>query len=370
MILRKLELIDFRSHKQLLLEFIPGPNLLIGSNGAGKTNIIEAIGYLASLKSHRVSQDSLLINKDSECAYIRGLVEIDNREVLLELEINKGKSNRVRVNKAAQPKERDILGYVQRVLFAPEDLELVKGDPATRRDYLDTLLVAKSPRLAGVISDYDRALKQRNSLLKSAHTRNFDEETLNVWDEKLVERGSELVFERLQLINELATPFSSEYKSVAPNGEVEMKYRSSLVENLILDPSTTKDSLVTSMFSVLKKERKREIERGISLVGPHRDELLLLLDNELAKGYASHGESWSIARALKLAAYDLLEAVDPILILDDVFAELDGKRRDALTTQLLHKGGTRQLFITAAVVEDVPMEFRSHIIQVGESNSS
>jgi len=368
MILRKLELIDFRSHKQLLLEFIPGPNLLIGSNGAGKTNIIEAIGYLASLKSHRVSQDSLLINKGSECAYIRGLVERDDREVLLELEINNGKSNRVRVNQAAQPKERDILGYVQRVLFAPEDLELVKGDPATRRDYLDTLLVAKSPRLAGVISDYDRTLKQRNSLLKSAHTRNFDEETLNVWDEKLVEKGSELVFERLQLINELATPFSSEYKSVAPHGEVEMKYRSSLVENEILSTSTTKDSLIDSMCAALKKEHKREIERGITLVGPHRDELLLLLDNELAKGYASHGESWSIALALKLAAYDLLEADNPILILDDVFAELDGKRRDALTTQLLHKSDVRQLFITAAVVEDVPMEFRSHIIQVGENN--
>lgn len=369
MILRKLELIDFRSHKQLLLDFVPGPNLLIGSNGAGKTNIIEAIGYLASLKSHRVAQDSQLINKESECAYIRGLVERDNREVLLELEINNGKSNRARINQAAQPKERDILGYVQRVLFAPEDLELVKGDPSTRRDYLDTLLVAKSPRLAGVISDYDRALKQRNSLLKSAQTRNFDEETLDVWDEKLVERGSELVFERLQLINELVAPFSSEYSSVAPRGEVEMHYRSSLTENEILDRATSRESLVESMFTVIRKERKREIERGISLVGPHRDELLLLLDNELAKGYASHGESWSIALALKLAAYDLLEAEEPILILDDVFAELDGKRREALTTQLLHKSRTRQLFITAAVVEDVPTEFQSHIIQVGERSA-
>ena len=366
MILRKLELINFRSHKNLLLDFVPGANLLIGSNGAGKTNIIEAIGYLASLKSHRVAQDALLINKSSERAYIRGLIERDNREILIELEINNGKSNRARINQATQPKERDILGYIQRILFAPEDLELVKGDPSTRRDYLDTLLVAKTPRLAGIISDYDRALKQRNSLLKTAQSRNFDESTLDVWDEKLIERGCELISERLQLINELAAPFTNEYRAVAPEGEVLMKYRSSLIENDILDPLSTKEDLLDSMASAIKKERKREIERGISLVGPHRDELLLLLDGELAKGYASHGESWSVALALKLAAYDLLEKDEPILILDDVFAELDGKRRDALTHQLLHKGRTRQLFITAAVVEDVPMEFRSHVIEVGE----
>jgi DNA replication and repair protein RecF len=368
MILRKLELIDFRSHKQLLLEFAPGANLLIGSNGAGKTNIIEAIGYLASLKSHRVSQDSMLINKESACSYVRGLVERDGREILLELEINNGKSNRARINQAAQPKERDLLGYLQRILFAPEDLELVKGDPSTRRDYLDTLLVAKSPRLAGVISDYDRALKQRNSLLKTAQSRNFDENTLDVWDEKLVERGSELVYERLQLVNDLTAPFVTEYAAVAPEGIVSLKYRTSLLENEIADLSTTHEELAIAMMAVIKKERKREIERGISLVGPHRDELVLLLDSEVAKGFASHGESWSIALALKLAAYDLLEADEPILILDDVFAELDGKRRDALTAQLLHKGRTRQLFITAAVVEDVPEEFRSNVIQVGESN--
>jgi DNA replication and repair protein RecF len=357
--LKKLELTHFRSHTSLLLDFEPGTNLFVGRNGAGKTNIVEAIGYLATLRSHRVASDQFLIQRGAQQAYIRGLVHHQDRDVLLELELNNGKSNRARVNQVPQARERDALGYLKRVIFAPEDLEIIKGDPSARRDFIDDLLITISPRISSVISDYERALKQRNSLLKSAQGKKFDESTLEIWDEKIAELGAELILERLGLISKLRNPFIQEYQVLSGASEAGISYKSSLEEEL----PEQRDELTTLILAKFKSERKKEVERGLTLVGPHRDELLIQLGQDVAKGYASHGESWSLALALKLASMELLQEDEPVLILDDVFAELDGKRRDALTNHLQIHTPT-QLFITAAVVEDVPHDFRTKPIFV------
>jgi len=351
-----LSLADFRSYARVEVPLDPGVTAFVGPNGQGKTNLVEAVGYLATLGSHRVSSDAPLVRMGADRAVVRAGVRQGERLQLVELELNPGKANRARINRSSQVRPRDVLGIVRTVLFAPEDLALVKGDPGERRRFLDELITARSPRMAGVRSDYDRVLKQRNTLLKSAALarrhggRTMDLSTLDVWDQHLARVGAELLAQRIDLIATIQPLTDKAYEQLAPGGgPVVLEYRSSSPGIV----GQAREELYEQLMAALAETRKQEIERGVTLVGPHRDELSLGLGRLPAKGYASHGESWSYALALRLASYDLLrsEGNEPVLILDDVFAELDTRRRERLA-ELVAPG--EQVLVTAAVDDDVP----------------
>jgi DNA replication and repair protein RecF len=348
-----LSLVDFRSYPSLELALEPGGTALVGPNGQGKTNLVEALGYAATLDSHRVAADAPLVRLGAERAVIRTNVVRESRSTLVEIEINPGRANRARINRGAVPRARDVVGVLRTVLFAPEDLAIVKGDPTERRAYLDALLVARAPRYAGVRADYDRVIKQRNALLKSAGpSRTPDLRTLDTWDRHLARIGAELLAARIELVAALAPLVDKAYDSVSRGGgPTALEYRSSLGDDAPL-PSDT-EVLAAALLAQMSALRRQELDRGISLVGPHRDDLVLRLGPLPARGYASHGESWSYALALRLAAYDLLsgDGGEPVLILDDVFAELDTDRRQRLAELV---GPAEQVLVTAAVADDVP----------------
>jgi DNA replication and repair protein RecF len=341
--------------------------VFVGRNGQGKTNLVEAVGYLATLGSHRVATDAPLVRHGCERAVVRAAVVNDGRELLVDLEITPGRANRARINRAPVTRPRDVLGIVRSVLFAPEDLALVKGDPGERRRFLDELLVARSPRFAGVRADYDRVLKQRGALLKTAGAARRaggagDIRTLDVWDGHLARHGAQLLAGRLDLVADLAPHTAAAYAGVAPESvPVLIRYRCTLGDSLPKEygvpggDRADRETLEAGLLVELAKTRQQEIDRGVSLVGPHRDELELMLGEAPAKGYASHGESWSFALALRLGGYELLrgDGVEPVLVLDDVFAELDRRRRAALAMVAVT---AEQVLVTAAVPEDVPDE--------------
>ncbi|MGW6570700.1 DNA replication/repair protein RecF [Streptomyces sp. NPDC054945] len=355
-----LSLADFRSYARAEVPLDPGVTAFVGPNGQGKTNLVEAIGYLATLGSHRVSSDAPLVRMGADRAIIRAAVTQGERQQLVELELNPGRANRARINRSSQVRPRDVLGIIRTVLFAPEDLALVKGDPGERRRFLDELVTARSPRMAAVRSDYERVLKQRNTLLKSAAMarrhggRSLDLSTLDVWDQHLARVGAELLAQRLDLIATLLPLADKAYEQLAPGGgPLGLAYKSSVGEPVDSGAARTREALYEVLLAALAEVRKQEIERGVTLVGPHRDDLVLRLGELPAKGYASHGESWSYALALRLASYELLrsEGSEPVLILDDVFAELDTRRRERLA-ELVAPG--EQVLVTAAVDDDVP----------------
>jgi DNA replication and repair protein RecF len=367
-----LSLHDFRSYAELGVALEPGATAFIGRNGQGKTNLVEAIDYLSRLGSHRVATDAPLVRAGADQAVVRAAVVRDGRSATLEIEINPGRSNRARVNRSPLPKARELLGLVRTVVFSPEDLTLVKGDPSDRRRFLDDLLVLRTPRLAGVRSDYDRVLRQRNSLLKTAglargSARDGALSTLGVWDAHLARTGAELLAARLALVEQLRPYVGKAYETVARGAgrdDAEIEYATSLIIE-----SSDRAELTDALLAELERRRSDELDRGISLVGPHRDELKLSLGSADArlpvKGYASHGEAWSFALALRLASYDLLRADgdDPILILDDVFAELDAERRQQLADMV---AGAEQVLVTAAVAADVPAALAGVRFTVGD----
>ncbi len=357
--LRALELVDFRSYEQVQVELGSGGSLFVGPNGEGKTNVVEAVGYLATLGSHRVAADAPLVRHGAHRAVLRAVIARGDRESLLELEINPGRANRARLNRAPVPRPREVLGTLRTVLFAPEDLALVKGDPVERRRFLDELLVARAPRLAAVRADYDRVLRQRNALLKTAglavRAGGGDLRTLDVWDAHLARTGAELLGARLELVAALAPLVDKAYAAVSGGrGSTTLEYRPSLGEGDVA--SSDRQVLAAALSAALAGARRSELERGVTLVGPHRDELALGIGEFPARGYASHGESWSLALALRLASYELLRGEgpaggEPVLVLDDVFAELDVDRRTRLAELV---GGAEQVLVTAAVPADVP----------------
>jgi DNA replication and repair protein RecF len=370
-----LELVDFRSYPQVTVEFEPGPNVLIGPNGVGKTNLVEALGYVATLDSHRVATDAPLVRAGAASAVIRCSIEHDSRQLLVELEVTPGRANRARLNGAPKSRARDVLGALRMVLFAPEDLALVRGDPSERRRYLDDLLVARQPRFAGVRADYERVLKQRNALLRTAYLSrktgagDRDLSTLEVWDQHLAIHGATLLAARLALCEELAPYVGQAYQAVsASRSPATIVYRSALSESGPL-AGDDRDVLTARLLAAMIESRKAEIDRGVTLVGPHRDDVTLMLGELPAKGYASHGESWSFALALRLAAYELLRAdgIEPVLALDDVFAELDSGRRERLADLV---GGAGQLLVTCAVEADVPPSLRGARFNVVEGGVS
>lgn len=382
MLVKHLALANFRNYSTADVAFSPGVNLLVGPNGQGKTNLVEAIRFMSTLSSHRVAGYLPLIRNaqpEVDQAIIRVLANHDGRDALLELELNRSTPNRARINKATAPRVRDVLGYVNTVTFAPEDLDIVKKDPSNRRAFIDELLVQVSPRFAGVFSDYDRVLKQRNTLLRTARqtgAKGTSLSTLDAWDESLIKFGSEIVAARIALVERMRPLLTEAYQAIAiANNEPHMLMKSSLLGDVVAEEDdsdslehieNSNESEVEQLFrSKLAQIRSRELDRGITMVGPHRDDLVLMLSDLPAKGYASHGESWSFALALRLASIDLLRAEtrsgDPVLILDDVFAELDAGRRARLAELVANN---EQVLITAAVGEDVPDELRAKVFNV------
>ncbi|WP_105034753.1 DNA replication/repair protein RecF [Cryobacterium aureum] len=375
-----LSLTDFRNYANAEVGFVSGPNLIVGRNGQGKTNLVEALGFLSTLGSHRVSTDKAMIRSGQDAGIIRARLEYNGRDILAEVQLNRAGQNRAQVNRSVI-KTRDLPRYFSSVVFAPEDLALVRGDPSGRRKFLDQLLVLRSPRLAAVLSDYDRVLKQRNTLLKSARSsgmRGNQLSTLDIWDERLVEFGSEIIDERAKLVQQLGEPLRAAYRAVVneDHGPALVASLSILGADEDADLGVVTASVQQSAASVesstneifraaLGGLRKRELERGITLAGPHRDDLVFMLNALPAKGYASHGESWSFALSLKLASAQLLRqesaSGDPVLILDDVFAELDLQRRARLAAAI---GSFEQVLITAAVLEDVPPALVAHTIHI------
>ncbi len=402
MYLEQLSLTDFRSYSQIDLTLQPGVTVLVGSNGIGKTNLMEAIGYLATLSSHRVSTDAPLLRFGTARAMIRAKLVRGEQSTVLEVEINAGRANRARINHSNPVRARDILGICQTVLFAPEDLALVKGDPSSRRRFLDELLVSLMPRHAATRSDYDRVLKQRNALLKSARSGKFTsghEATLDVWDQHMARAGAELLHARLEVVELLRPHLTNAYAKLTDGSkEAGAIYRSTLQETLDDDgggaplsgvagngasgPATpgaaakpsrddlrllSVDELTARYVQAFAASRRRELERGVSLVGPHRDELELVLGQAPAKGYASHGETWSMCLSLRLASYYVMlddartGGSAPVLILDDVFAELDVQRRRKLAAIV---SGAEQVLVTAAVEDDIPVELAGRRVKV------
>ena len=388
-----LSLTDFRNYRQADVPFEPGSNLIVGRNGQGKTNLVEALGYLSTLGSHRVSNDKAMIRAGLDAAIIRAKLEYNGREILAEVQLNRTGQNRGQVNRSVI-RMRDLPRYFSSVLFAPEDLALVRGDPSVRRRFLDQLLILRTPRLAGVLADYDRVLKQRNTLLKSARAagaRATQLNTLDIWDERLVALGAEIIDERAELVRLLGDPLKAAYHAVAgedhgpalisslsilgatdddaESGGVGISTGSRVSTSSTTSSNTGLPTVGTSTADVFRAAlaglRRKELERGLTLAGPHRDDLVFMLNSLPAKGYASHGESWSFALALKLASAELLRrdsaSGDPVLILDDVFAELDQSRRRRLADAV---GGFEQVLITAAVLEDVPESLAAHIVRI------
>jgi len=357
---RHLSVLDFRNWPQAELAFDAGPSVLLGPNGEGKTNLVEALNYLATLRSHRVAGDAPLVRAGAERAVVRAAVLSDDRELRVELEISPGRANRARLNGAPVNRPRELLGALRAVLFAPEDLAVVRGDPAERRRFLDELLVARRPRLAAVRADYERVLKQRAALLKSAGAarRSGDLSVLDVWDGHLAESGAQLMAARLTILQALRPHAEVAYAHVAPTSPpLRLRYETALaLPESAEDCGPPAADLQSALLTALAKARPAELDRGVNLVGPHRDDLELGIGELPARGYASHGEGWSIVLALRLASYELLRSDalpggDPVLILDDVFAELDGERREQLA---LAAGKAEQAIITAAVGGDVP----------------
>ncbi len=422
-----LSLTDFRSYARAEVPLGPGATTIVGRNGQGKTNLVEALGYAATLGSHRVATDAPLVRTGAERAVVRAAVDRAGRSTLVELEIVPGRANRARVNRSPVARPRDVLGSLRTVLFAPEDLALVKGEPDGRRRYLDEVLVALAPRLAGVRADYDRVLRQRNTLLRTARAQRVPPAALEVWDEHLASAGAQLLFSRLHLVRRVAPHVAAAYAAVSGHGEdpgggpgadaaagspVRLGYRCSVPEVDGLDvvglgavgpgvvgPDGTgagsggggdaggapelpgRAELAEALLRALAAQRRAEVERGTSLVGPHRDDLVLTLDGLPARGYASHGESWSFALALRLGSYALLRGApvgagaaareasgasaddEPVLVLDDVFAELDAGRRRRLAALV---AGAEQVLITAAVDDDVPAGLEGERLRVAD----
>jgi DNA replication and repair protein RecF len=406
----RLSLTDFRSYPQLDLELTPGATVLVGQNGVGKTNLVEALGMLSTLSSHRVSSDAPLVRFGAERALVRAGFVRGSQRSALELEINPGRANRGRINRGATIRARDLLGIARTVLFAPEDLALVKGDPSARRRFLDELLTVLLPHLAGTRADYDRALRQRNALLKSARSARFSrrsggpeardgsggatvESTLDVWDTHLAQAGARLLAARAALVQRLGPHLDAAYAQLTDGSKIARAVYRASIEGAVPDgdedaddgdrsPSSAGepaaadspgladlgvDEIAERFLAALAAARPRELERGLTLVGPHRDDLELLLGDAPAKGFASHGETWSFALALRLASYYVMlddSAVpgdEPILILDDVFAELDAARRARLAAIVAK---AEQVLVTAAVDADIPPELGGHRIRV------
>ncbi|MGV9860010.1 DNA replication/repair protein RecF [Gordonia sp. NPDC003425] len=380
MFVRDLRLRDFRSWPDVELSLEPGPTVFTGRNGFGKTNLMEALYYLATLRSHRVSTDAPLVRSGTASATVTATVENAGRELTATLQINAEGSNKAWLNGSPARRPRELLGVLRTVLFAPEDLLLVRGDPGDRRRFIDELVAQRGPRWAAARADYDRVLRQRSALLKTAAAalrrggRDGDSviSTLDVWDGQLADLGGQVTAARIEVLGELEPHFARSYASIAPHSRpATLRYRPAAGGDIVPAAGDSPDAgrIAEQLLARLAELRSKEIERGLSLIGPHRDDIDIVLGDEVAKGYASHGESWSLALALRLGSVELIRAdgIEPVIMLDDVFAELDAARRRKLVE---HTAGAEQLLITAAVADDIPTEIGGRRIGVDVTEDS
>ncbi|OBG86010.1 DNA replication/repair protein RecF [Mycobacterium sp. E802] len=369
MYVRHLGLTDYRSWAHVELELEPGRTVFVGSNGYGKTNLVEALWYCCTLGSHRVASDAPLIRAGAQRAIVSSIVVNEGRELAVDLEITSGRANKARLNRSPVRSPREVLGVLRAVLFSPEDLALVRGDPGERRRYLDELATTRRPAVAGIRADYDKVVRQRTALLKTATGARYRGDrsvldTLDVWDGHLAAHGAALIAARVALVEQLHPEVQKAYQLLAPASRpATIRYRSSVeaIENTPGPESV--EFYEAALLDALARRRDAELDRGVCLVGPHRDDLELWLGDQPAKGFASHGESWSMALALRLGAYELLrsDGVDPVLLLDDVFAELDTSRRQSLAAVA---GEAEQVLVTAAVGEDIPEDWASNRVEI------
>ncbi|MBF0973980.1 MAG: DNA replication/repair protein RecF [Actinomyces sp.] len=361
---------DFRSYRHAVVEFAPGTTVLLGSNGQGKTNLVEAVSYLSAFSSHRVSAEQALVRlplspdePQPGGAVVRvRLVTAGERETVIELEIVRGKANRAKVNRT-QVRPREVLGLLKSVVFSPEDLQIVRGDPQVRRQFLDDLLIQQHPLIAQVKSDFDKVARQRAALMKSAQSqlrRGFtpDFSTVEVWDDTFAQLSAQLSLARVGLVEELRGPAAHAYEEIGGSPrKLDIEFLASQGNCPVGGDVAT---IAGELKEILASSRMKEAERGVNLFGAHRDDLKLTLGGMPVKGYASHGETWSVALSLRLGAFELLsrDGDTPILILDDVFAELDSSRRAGLTRMITE---AEQVLITAAVADDVPQELHAQV---------
>ena len=361
---------DFRSYRHAVVEFAPGTTVLLGSNGQGKTNLVEAVSYLSAFSSHRVSAEQALVRlplspdePQPGGAVVRvRLVTAGERETVIELEIVRGKANRAKVNRT-QVRPREVLGLLKSVVFSPEDLQIVRGDPQVRRQFLDDLLIQQHPLIAQVKTDFDKVARQRAALMKSAQAqlrRGFtpDFSTVEVWDDTFAQLSAQLSLARVGLVEELRGPAAHAYEEIGGSPrKLDIEFLASQGNCPVGGDLAT---IAGELKEILASSRMKEAERGVNLFGAHRDDLKLTLGGMPVKGYASHGETWSVALSLRLGAFELLsrDGDTPILILDDVFAELDSSRRAGLTRMITE---AEQVLITAAVADDVPQELHAQV---------
>lgn len=361
---KRLHLVDFRSYADIALDLGPGAVVFLGPNGQGKTNLVEAIAYCAALDSHRVHGDSALVRAGAERSVIRMTVVVGERETTVELQLNPGKSNRVQINGQPVARNRDVVGTVRCSLFAPEHLRLVKGDPADRRRFLDTVMVQVAPRYVAVRADFERVLKQRNAALRGLTSApgSEAEAVLTAWDDRYVPIAAELTWGRINAVRQLAGVVADSYRQISPApDQVAVAYESSVPTAIEWQ---SKDALTADLADALASRHRDEVRRGVTLVGPHRDDMSLSLNGQPARAYASHGEAWSLALALQLASFHVLHRIaddPPVLVLDDVFAELDEQRRDRLLDAV---AAAEQVIVTAAVPADVPSRLSAQIVTV------
>ncbi len=374
MYVRSLRLRDFRSWRTLDVDLRPGATIIVGRNGFGKTNLVEALNYIATLRSHRVSTDAALVRSGCESAAVAASIVNAGRELTVEVTITPGRANRATVNGAPSRRARDVVGILRSVMFAPEDLALVRGEPAERRRLLDELAALAGPAMVAARSDYDRVLRQRSALLKTAaaalrsggSSAESVISTLDVWDTQLAQFGAVVTAGRIDTVTRLRPHFVAEYSTLAPASRpVDLRYRPAVGEEILPgDGRADVEFIEATLLTRLAEARKKEIDRGVCLVGPHRDDLDILLDRQIAKGFASHGESWSLALATRLGSVQLIrdDGAEPVVVLDDVFAELDASRRAALTT---FAESVEQVVITAAVGDDIPGAVAGRRLAVG-----
>ncbi len=363
MFVTELSLTDFRNYSTASLELSAGVNVFVGSNGQGKTNLVEAVEYLSTMASHRVASSAPLIRAGCDSAILRAKVQAahdDPRIISVEMEVAHGRANVARLNRAPVPRARDMVGALRTVVFSPVDLAIVRGDPADRRGWLDSLVVTRWPRMAGIRQDLDRVLKQRNALLKSMAGRSMRpsggdaDTTLAAWNEQLAAVGAELLHARLDTLADVLPHLQLAYETIAPiNNQVQANYKTGLNLDGVADSASVRKTLEERLLSSMESRRTEELNRGVTLVGPQRDDIELFVGELPAKGYASHGECWSLALALRLGGFELVrdDGTEPVLVLDDVFAELDTSRRDRLAGAIVD---AEQVLITAAVGSDVP----------------
>ncbi len=332
----ELWLTDFRSYPEAHARFAPGVTAVLGSNGQGKTNLVEAVAFLATTGSFRGAPTDALVRAGAETAVVRARADREGRELLVEAELAVAGRTRIQVNRQRLGRSKDLLGAIRVTVFSPDDLELVKGGPSERRRYLDDLLVAIHPRNDKVRTDVDKVLRQRNALLRQAGGRVSPDvaATLDVWDSRLAAAGDALGNERRRLVEQMAGGLSRSYQTVAGTPvSIDARY----------DPAWLSDGLATALVAA----RDDDIRRGVTTVGPHRDEIDLRIDGLPARTHASQGEQRSLAFALRMVGHTLVTGavgVPPVLILDDVFSELDPYRSRALLDAI----PTAQTILTTA----------------------